>query len=166
MSGPATTKRDLEPCGAPALANHPTINPGRRERSAAHADLHPEPAVSDFAGTKRTAYAAGWNGEHLHSDDTRDGAIGQALEDLFGRIDSGDQEPRDSYTVRVFRDVLWCVGSDDGEDCYCGAGHDDDRWLMIACDHWTEHALAVVLDAEGYVERIDVGDETPDEDGP
>jgi hypothetical protein len=31
-------------------------------------------------------------------------------------------------------------------------------------DHWTEHALTVVLDADDYVERIDVGDETPNED--
>ena len=120
--------------------------------------------TDDPTGTRRTAYAAGWNGEHFHSDDTRDGAIGQALEDLSERIDSGDQEPRDTYTVRVYHDVLWCVGADGCEDCHCGAGHEDDRWLMVAYDHWTEHVLVVVLDADDYVERIDVGDETPDDE--
>lgn len=118
----------------------------------------------DPTGTKRTAYAAGWNGEHYHSDDTRDGAIGQALEDLGERIDSGDQEPRDTYAVRVYHDLLWCVGRDDLEACVCGIGHEDGEWLMMTYARWTEHVLVVVLDADGYVERIDVGDETPDED--
>lgn len=41
MSGPATTKRGMEPYGAPALADYPTINPCRMVRAQARADLQP-----------------------------------------------------------------------------------------------------------------------------
>lgn len=120
--------------------------------------------MADPAGTKRTAYAAGWDGELFCPGDTYNIAISRAIEDLTAQIEREDADPHGTYTVQVYHDVLWCIGDDGREDCHCGTGHDDHAWLMMTYDHWTKHRLVVVLDADDYVERIDVGDEITKED--